>query len=48
MDEERGLMRKRLINDRKRFLDLVDVMRQDTISNSENINFLKRELGRFY
>ena len=46
--EERGLMRKRLLNEKKKFLSLTSVMENDQISDQENITLLKTELANYY
>tara|TARA_B100000809_G_scaffold70283_1_gene67766 strand:- start:20093 stop:21127 length:1035 start_codon:yes stop_codon:yes gene_type:complete len=48
MSEERGLMRKRLLNEKNKFSDLIGVMKNDEISEKENINLLKTELAIYY
>ncbi len=48
MVEERGLMRKRLLLDKNKFLDLIAVMKDDRISEEDNISLLKRELANYY
>jgi hypothetical protein len=46
--EERGLIRKRLLNEKKKFLSLKSVMENDHISDQENITLLKTELANYY
>lgn len=47
-EEERALMRKRLISSRYRVKDLMDVMRKDVLSDNKKMNLLKKELQKHH
>lgn len=48
MNEERALLKKRLILAKTKYLDLIEVMRKDRISELQHIEQLRKELGDFY
>ncbi len=48
MNEERGVMRKRLFNEKSKFMDLIEVMRNDQVSVKAHIDQLKTELAVYY
>ncbi|NRA13376.1 MAG: hypothetical protein HRT57_15635 [Crocinitomicaceae bacterium] len=48
VNEERALLRKRILLARNQVIDLIKVMKLDSISTKEHINLLKSELNTFY